>query len=302
MREVFSFRPPRRTGILVHGIAVLFLTIIGIFGLWRASLAESGPTFLVYLLVALLAIAFIPVLTYRMYALQRARYTLARDGISLYWGLRREDIPINHVNWVGSVDQNGMVLRKPFLRIPGAVLGIQPQADGTPVEFLAGSDTNLVMIVTTKRTFAISPADPNEFLQTYRKLSEYGSLTPIQSVSDYPSFLLSRSWADRPARVLLISSAVLALALIIWVSLSIPSHSQISLRVSANNELIELVPGIRLFLLPVLNTFFFITDLLLGLFFYRREDTKSLAYLMWSASVLTSILFCGAVYFILQTT
>jgi len=279
---------------------VLFLTIIGIFGLWRASLAESGPTFLVYLLGALLAIAFVPVLIYRMYALQRARYTVARDGISLYWGLRREDIPINHVNWVGSVDQNGMVLRKPFLRIPGAVLGTQAQADGTPVEFLAGSDTNLVMIVTTKRTFAISPADPNEFLQTYRKLSEYGSLTPIQSISDYPSFLLSRSWADRPARILLISSAVLVLALIIWVSLSISSHPQISLRVSANNEAAELIPGIRLFMLPVLNTFFFITDLLLGLFFYRREDTKSLAYLMWAASVLTSILFCGAVYFILQ--
>jgi hypothetical protein len=286
----------------VHGLAVLFLTIIGVFGLWQATLAESGPPFLLYLLIALGAVALIPVLIYRIYALQRARYTLARDGISLYWGLRREDIPINHVNWVGSVDQNGMVLRKPFLRIPGAVLGIQAQADGTPVEFLAGRDTNLVIIVTPERTFAISPADPDEFLQTYRKLSEYGSLVPIQSVSDYPSFLLSRSWADRPARVLLITSAVLALGLIIWVSLSIPSHPQISLRLTTNNEPVELVPGIRLFLLPVLNTFFFITDLLLGLFFYRREDTKSLAYLMWAASVLTSILFFGAVYFILQAT
>jgi hypothetical protein len=286
----------------VHGVAVLILTLFGVFGLWQATQAESGPTFLLYLFITLLAVALLPVLLYRIYALERARYTLARDGISLYWGLRREDIPINHVNWVGSVDQNGMVLRKPFLRIPGAVLGVQSQADGQPVEFLAGRDTNLVMIVTPKRTFAISPADPDEFLQTYRKLSEYGSLVPIQSVSDYPSFLLSRSWADRPARVLLISSAILALALIIWVSLSIPSHPQISLRITANNIPVDLVPGIRLFLLPVLNTFFFITDLLLGLFFYRREDTKSLAYLMWAASVLTSIIFCGAVYFILQTT
>jgi len=55
-------------------------------------------------------------------------------------------------------------------------------------------------------------------------------------------------------------------------------------------------------LLPVLNTFFFITDLLLGFFFYRREDTRSLSYLMWASSALTSILFMGAVYFILQAT
>jgi hypothetical protein len=270
--------------------------------LWQASLAESGPTFLVYLLGALLAIAFIPGLIYRMYALLQARYTLARDGISLYWGLRREEIPINSVNWLGSAEQNGMVLRKPFLRIPGAVLGVQTQADGKPVEFLAARDTNLVMIVTPDRVFAISPADTAEFLSTYRKLAEYGSLAPIQSISDYPTFLLSRSWADRPARVLLITSAFLALGLILWVSLSIPNHPQISLRLNTGSSPVELVPGIRLLLLPVLNTFFFIIDLLLGLFFYRRTDTKSLAYLMWVSSALTSLLFFGAVYFILQAT
>jgi hypothetical protein len=237
-----------------------------------------------------------------MYALLQARYTLARDGISLYWGLRREEIPINSVNWVGSAEQNGMIIRKPFLRIPGAVLGVQTQADGKPVEFLAARDTNLMMIVTPDRVFAISPADTAEFLNTYHKLAEYGSLAPIQSISDYPTFLLSRSWADRPARVLLITSAFLALGLILWVSLSIPNHPQISLRLNTGSSPVELVPGIRLLLLPVLNTFFFIIDLLLGLFFYRRADTKSLAYLMWVSSALTSLLFFGAVYFILQAT
>jgi hypothetical protein len=286
----------------VHGFIALFLSIIGVFGLWQASLAESGPTFLVYLLAALLAIAFIPVLIYRMYALQRARYSLARDGISLYWGLRREEIPIDHVNGVKPVEQSDAALRKPFIRIPGAVLGVQPQANGRAVEFLAARETNLVMIVTAERSFAISPANPLEFMHTYRKLAEYGSLAPIQSVSDYPTFLLSRSWADRPARVLLITSALLALGLILWVSLIIPTHPQISLQVNTEISPVELVPGIRLLLLPVLNTFFFITDLLLGLFFYRRPDTKSLGYLMWASSVLTSLLFFGAVYYILQAT
>jgi hypothetical protein len=291
VREVFIFRPPRRNGIIVHGFIALFLSIIGVFGLWQASLAESGPTFLVYLLAALLAIAFIPVLIYRMYALQRARYSIAR-----------EEIPIDHVNGVKPVEQSDAALRKPFIRIPGAVLGVQPQANGRAVEFLAARETNLVMIVTAERSFAISPANPLEFMHTYRKLAEYGSLAPIQSVSDYPTFLLSRSWADRPARVLLITSALLALGLILWVSLIIPTHPQISLQVNTEISPVELVPGIRLLLLPVLNTFFFITDLLLGLFFYRRPDTKSLGYLMWASSVLTSLLFFGAVYYILQAT
>jgi hypothetical protein len=101
---------------------------------------------------------------------------------------------------------------------------------------------------------------------------------------------------------LLITSAILALGLIVWVSLSIPSHPMTSLRLNTDGSPIELVPGIRLLLLPVLNTFFFIADLLLGLFFYRRADTRSLAYLMWASSVLTSLLFAGGVYSILRVT
>lgn len=287
---------------IFHGTAVLLLAAIGTVGLWRASLAESGPTFLIYLLAAILAISLTLGLVYRIYALQRARYILARDGISIYWGLRREEIPINLVNWVGSADQNRMALSKPFFRVPGAVLGVQTQADGKPVEFLAARDTKLVMIVTQERIFAISPANETEFLRTYRKLSEFGSLAPIQSISDYPTSLLARSWADRPARVLIITSTFLALGLFLWVSLSIPNHPMTALRLNMDGSPVELVPGIRLLLLPVLNTFFFIADLLLGLFFYRRADTQTLGYLMWASSALTSLLFSGAIYFILRAT
>ena len=287
---------------ILHGCAAAILALLGSIGLWRASQAESGPTFLLYILGALVAIAFLPVLIYRMSALQQARYILARDGISLYWGLRHEEIPINKVTWVGSTDQNRMVLAKPLIRIPGAVLGVKNQADGQAVEFIAARANNLVMVVTSERVFAISPADQTGFLNTYRKLAEYGSLESIQPESIYPTFLLARSWADLPARILLVSSAVLALGLILWVSLSIPNHPMTALRLNSNGSPVELVPGIRLLLLPVLNTFFFIADLLLGLFFYRRVDTQSLGYLMWASSVLTSMLFLGALYFILQVT
>jgi hypothetical protein len=170
------------------------------------------------------------------------------------------------------------------------------------VEFLAARDSNLVMIITSDRILAISPANETEFLNTYRKLAEFGSLAPIQSESVFPTFLLSRSWADLPARILLITSAALALGLIVWVSLSIPNHPMTALRLNADGSPVELVPGIRLLLLPVVNTFFFIADLLLGLFFYRRADTQSLGYLMWASSALTSLLFSGAVYFILRVT
>jgi hypothetical protein len=287
---------------ILHGSAATILALVGSFGLLRASQAESGPAFLLYLLGALSVIAILPILIYRISALQQARYILARDGISLHWGLRREEIPINKVTWVGSTDQNRMILAKPVIRIPGAVLGVKKQTDGQAVEFIAASDTNLVIIVTADRVFAISPANQNEFLNTYRRLAEFGSLESIQSESIYPTFLLARSWADMPARILLVSSGALALGLIIWVTLTIPSHPETALRLNSNGSAVEFVPGIRLLLLPVLNTFFFIADLLLGLLFYRKADTQSLGYLMWGSSALTSLLFLGAVYFIVQAT
>jgi hypothetical protein len=287
---------------IVHGVLVLILGVIGVLGLWLASMTVSGVAFLIYILAALLAISLTPIFIYQTYALQRARYILGRDGISIYWGLRREDIPINLVNWVGSADQNRMKLTKPFFRLPGAVLGVQTQADGKAVEYLAARDSKLVMIVTPERIYAISPANEDEFLQSYRRLTEFGSLAPIQSISDYPAALLARSWADQPARALILTSAIFAVGLILLVSLTIPSHPFTALRLNPDGTPVELVPGIRILLLPVMNTFFFIADLLLGWFFYRREDTRSLGYLMWASSVLTSLLFSGAVFFILRVT
>ncbi len=283
-----------------HGGASLVLAAASAAGLWKASQAESGSIFLFYLLCALIAIAFLPGSIYRMYALQRARYILARGGISLYWGLRHEEIPIDRVNWVNSAQALAMPLAKPWLRFPGAVLGVRTQRDGSLVEFLAARDKELVIVATPERNYAISPEISNEFLHTYRKLAEFGSLAPIESKSDYPAFLLSRSWADRPARILMLASAIMALGLIVWVSLSIPGHPMISLRLNADGSPIELVPGIRLLLLPVLNTFIFFIDLLLGFFFYRRLETKSLSYLMWTSSLIASALFFGGVYYILQ--
>jgi len=276
---------------------VLCLAGIGTFGIWKASLAVSGITFLTYLLIFLVSLAFLPNLIYRMFALQRARYTLARDGISLYWGLRREEIPIDMVNWVRAADNAGLSHAKPFIRLPGAVLGVRAVSGDKPVEYLASRSTQLVMIATPKRVYAISPADQSEFLNTYRKLAEFGSLAPIKYASEYPTSLLSSVWTDLPARILLIISALMLIGLVIWVSVSIPNHPMSALRLNADGSPVELVPGIRLLLLPVLNTFFFIVDLFSGLFFYQRKETRSLGYLMWTSSTLTTLLFSIALYY-----
>ena len=141
-----------------------------------------------------------------------------------------------------------------------------------------------MLISTPRRVFAISPADPAGFQRTYQRLAEFGTLTPIPARSVFPTFLISRSWADRPARVLLLVSTLLSAALVVWCAWLAQAYPELPLRLAPDGSAVDVVPGVRILLLPVVNTFFYMVDLLLGLFFYRRTETQSLSYLMWGAS------------------
>jgi len=228
---------------------------------------ELGLAFLLYLLPALIAVLLAPVTLYRAYALWGAYYILERDGIRLRWGLRSETIPMNTVLWVRQDNELPAVPVPPKLRWPGAVTGQRVNKDIGTVEYMATRARHLTLIATPERVFAISPLDPQEFQRTYQHLTELGSLTPFASSSVYPTFLLARIWRDPLARILIISGLALNLLLLIWVSLIAPARPQILLGFAPGGQP---VPAIRLFLLPILSSFFFFLDLFLGIFFFRR--------------------------------
>jgi hypothetical protein len=56
-----------------------------------------------------------------------------------------------------------------------------------------------------------------------------------------------------------------------------------------------------LLLLPVLNTFFYMAESLFGLYFFRSDETRTLAYLLWGSGLFTAILFLIAALSILGT-
>jgi hypothetical protein len=242
----------------------------------------------------------VPLLTYRLYALRNSLYVLERDGIRIRWGLRAEEIPMTSVLWVHLRSELGTPLPLPRLRWPGAVLGVRHWPGAGNVEFLASNARNLVLVSTPERIFAISPADPEIFLHTFDRFTEMGSLTPLEARSVYPTFLLTRVWRARAARVLLLASLVLSLSLLVWVSLTIPSRLQIYLGFKPDGTFGDPVPAVHMLLLPVVNTIFVLIDSILGLFFFRREESQPYSYLLWGMGVLTPFLFLMAVFFILQ--
>ena len=300
VKDEVVFRPPRRLGVILHAAAVLALGAASGFSLFLASQLGVGFDFLLLLIPVIAALALAPALVYRLIALQRAEYVLRRDGILLHWGLRREEIPMDQVRWFGTPERLGGHLPRPLSAWPGSVLGKRALPDGRTLEYLASRAHPLVLIATEKHVFAVSPADPAAFLHTCQRMAEFGSLTPIQPRSDLPSFILSHAWADRPARVLLLLSSLLSAALVAWTVLLAPAYAEFPLRLAADGSALDVVPGVRLLLLPVINTFFYLVDLLLGLFFYRRQETQPLSYLMWGAGSATAAFFLLAVWFLLR--
>jgi hypothetical protein len=180
------FYPPHRLGLIAQIAAILIALSLGIFGLWRASQAPIGLEFLLYLLPVLLAFILVPLIGYRTYAQWRAYYLLERT-------------------WVRSERDLDTSLPRPRVRWPGAVLGVRKLPDGTRVEYLAAHSSQLILISAGDRIFAISPSNPEEFMHTYHRFAELGSLTPPAAYSVYPANLLRRNMGLSVCQVLTFS-------------------------------------------------------------------------------------------------
>lgn len=276
-------------------ILLVLGTIIG-FGLRQAIEAQFSPAFGFYLLLVLLAAILFVLLIYLAYALYRSFYILEQDGLHIHWGLRVEVIPMDVILGMRMLPETTL---RPWLRLPGSVLGLRQTQDEGKIEYMAARSRKLVLIRTSRRSYAISPADPDAFLSVYRQLAEFGSLSPIVAESVYPSVLLANLWSDRAGRALVVAGLAVSLLLALGVSLVVPFRSEVNLGFNTLGIPREPVPAVRLMLLPILNGFAWVIDFIAGLYFYRNPQRQWLALFLWSGGLVTAVLFFISILFIL---
>src|SRR5215208_2484514 len=299
--KVGHFPPAKQLGLTLHGAILLLLASASIWGFANLTNAPVGPMFVSYLLIGLIAFAPIPFLGYRAYSLFKADYYIDRDSLAILWGLRIEDIPLTDIEWVRPATDLTSPLMLPRLRLPGAVLGTRRHPDLGAVEFIASSARNLILIATSKHVFAISPRDAASLVRTFARATELGSLSPAEPKSVYPSFVITQAWESPLARFLWMTGILLNLGLVAWVGLLIPSVSQVPFGFNPFGVANVTAPSVRLILLPLISALMFVTGLFTGLYLYRWERERPLAFIIWLSSTLCAVLFLMAVLFLVST-
>lgn len=295
------FPPPKRVGLALHIGLLLALAGLSLWGFWNLGRSAVGPNLVIFLLDGLLALVPIPLFAYRAYALWRADYILDRDSLELRWGLRDEDIPLTDIEWIRPASDLPTPLRLPWLPMPGAVLGLRRHPDLGVVEFLASDMKNLLLVGTARRVYAISPAQAAQFVQTFARAIELGSLTPATPKSVYPSFVFSQAWENPLVRFLWLVGLFLNIGLFAWVGTTIPTLGPVPLGFAPSGAPLAPSPAVQLILLPIESGLLYLTGLFAGLYYHRWERHRPLAILIWASSALTSLLFFLAVLFLVST-
>jgi hypothetical protein len=299
--KVGHFPPAKQFGLILHVVLILALAGASIWGFVNLTNAQVGPMFVSYLLIGILAFAPIPFLGYRAFALFKADYYIDRDSLAILWGLRLEDIPLTDIEWVRPASDLTNPLSLPAFRLPGAVLGTRRHPDLGAVEFIASSARNLILISTSKHVFAISPKDAASLVRTFARATELGSLTPTEAKSVYPSFVITQAWDSPIARFLWMMGLLLNLGLVGWVGFLIPSLSEVPFGFNPFGVPSVTAPSVRLILLPLISSLMFISGLLAGLYLYRWDRERPLAFIIWLSSTLCAVLFLMAVLFFVTT-
>ena len=294
MSESLVFYPAKKTGLAIHIALAILLAGGGGVLLWLAFQQSGGEFLILYLFGALLLLALLVAIAYRTYALLHASYTIERDGLSLRWGLRREDIPLTELEWIRPVGDLITSLKHPPFSMPGAYLGFVEHPDLGKVEFLAASTRSLVIIESFDHVYALSPEKPEEFIRAFNRSLEMGSISPIEPYSSEPAEFIQTVFQNRFARITLITSTLLTLALVVVTSLLIPTRQILSMGIDAAGNALEPVASTSLLILPILGSFAFVLNLVVGLFFFRHEEQRPESYAIWAAAILTPVLLIMA--------
>jgi hypothetical protein len=300
-----NFKPPRTIGLLI-GSSFLVILLAGItVSVFQLASETVSPFLGVWTSLVVICLPLTLLVLYRLYGLLTAQYSINRDGFYLRWGISAYQIPLAAIEEVSHQTQYPSVTR-PKLGIwwPGCIVGQSDPAEHGLTEFFTTSrSSGNVVVHLSDRIIVISPPDVADFIQAFSEIVQMGSLEDIPELIQRPDFFSARLWADRYARGLILIGLILILVLLAFLAYrvsSLPSLVPFGFDQDGVPDLF--VPPTRLLLLPLVGGGFWLADLVIGSWLYRRERNRPIAYFVWGMGVLLVSMLWGAVINLITTS
>jgi hypothetical protein len=247
--------------------------------------------------LALLAIA--GALIYRIAAALTLSYDLDRNGLYINWLGNRAVVPLDQIY---NVDLGLVGERLPWraLQWIGYRWGRGQTAEGKRLHLFATQPLARVLVVyTNAEAYAISPADPETFVQDLEQRRNLGATKSLVPTIEASRIFLYAFWNDRTVRILLLLAVGLNLLIFALLAARYPLlGATVPMRFNAIGQIAEPRPRHQVLFLPLAAFGLALLNTVIGLAFYRRQQLG--ARLLQGASIVVQILFGIAVATIIR--
>jgi PH (Pleckstrin Homology) domain-containing protein len=261
---------------------------------WQVNLPLYG---LVVALLALLALA--GALAYRVAGAFTLGYQLDRNGLYITWLGNRAVVPLDQIQ---SVDVGVVAKQIPWRLFQGIgyYWGRGRTADGKLLHlFATHPPARCLVIYTPDQAYAITPADPEAFVQDLEQRRNLGATKPLAPTVEPSRIFLYAFWNDRTVRVLLLAALLLNLFVLALLAARYPELGPtVRMRFNAAGQVAELRPRHQVLFLPLAAFGLSLLNMVLGLACYRRQRLG--ARLLQGASLIVQVLFGLAILTIIR--
>lgn len=278
-------------GVAFTGVG-LWRSLAGSPAQWRVDISAFG--LLLMLVITLLAAGWF---LYRFIAALTLSYELDRNGLYIGWAGNRLTIPLDRVSSI-DIGAGPVFLPLGVLQRVGTHWG-RAYAGETPLYLFATRPTDECLVIyTPEAAYAVSPGDPETFVQDLEQRRNLGATKAVQPSLEQSRFIHYAFWRDGTIATLILATVLVNLLAIALISTQYPGLAPVvEMRFSATGEVAELRPRHQALFLPLAALGLSLLNTAAGLALYQRLPLG--ARLLQGASVIVQLLFLVAVASIL---